>query len=276
VGSSLAAVWQAGMSCGATIATAVSFTGRDLFGRKGAGVRLSPAGPGAGIWFNGSVPATVANAGVCDHTTCVGRGGHKVRMVEHLLGACYGLGLTDVAVQTSGASLPVGDGSADPYVRLLEMAGIVRYEDGPEPARLRRPVLEQRGTRFVAAVPARGLTINCMTRFPGFGAQFLSVVVTPASFRRDLARARTLARTSLCPAALRKRLGLRFRLKRVGRFVCAERWRFPDEPCRHKALDLAGDLALLGRPLQAEVVAFMPGHRLNIAFVREVERELEA
>jgi UDP-3-O-acyl-N-acetylglucosamine deacetylase len=57
--------------------------------------------------------------------------------------------------------------------------------------------------------------------------------------------------------------------------VCADRWRFADEPCRHKALDLLGDLALLGRPLEAEVFAFMPGHRLNIAFARRVEKELE-
>jgi UDP-3-O-[3-hydroxymyristoyl] N-acetylglucosamine deacetylase len=178
-------------------------------------------------------------------------------------------------VETAGSTLPIGDGSAEAYVRRLRQAGIVEYETGPEPARLRRPVLEWRGTRFIAAVPARGLTINCLTRFPGFGAQFSSVAVTPASFLRDLARARTLARTSLCPAALRKRLGLRFRLKRVGRFVCADRWRFADEPCRHKALDLLGDLALLGRPLEAEVFAFMPGHRLNIAFARRVEKELE-
>jgi UDP-3-O-acyl-N-acetylglucosamine deacetylase len=57
--------------------------------------------------------------------------------------------------------------------------------------------------------------------------------------------------------------------------VCADQWRFADEPCRHKALDLLGDLALLGRPLEAEVFAFMPGHRLNIAFAWRVEKELE-
>jgi UDP-3-O-acyl-N-acetylglucosamine deacetylase len=73
-----------------------------------------------------------------------------------------------------------------------------------------------------------------------------------------------------------RKLGLRFGLRRVGRFVCAERWRFRDEPCRHKALDLLGDLALLGRPLEAAVFAYMPGHRLNLAFTLKVEKELEA
>jgi len=264
------------MSGGATVGGTVVLSGRDSSGGGKAKVRLSPAGPETGIWFNNRTRATLSNAHECGHATCLGRGARKVRMVEHLLAACYGLGITDLAVETVGSTLPIGDGSAATYVRLLERAGIVKYETGPASVRLKRPVLAQRGKRFVAAIPARGLTINCLTRFPGFGAQFLSVAVTPASFLRDLARARTLARTNLRPAALRKKLGLGFRLKRVGRFVCAERGRFSDEPCRHKALDLLGDLALLGRPLEAEVFAFMPGHRLNIAFARKVERELEA
>jgi UDP-3-O-acyl-N-acetylglucosamine deacetylase len=197
-------------------------------------------------------------------------------MVEHLLAACFGLGVTDLAVETNGAELPIGDGSAEPYVRLLKKAGIVRYKDGPRPARLNRPVRVREGARFIAAVPARGLVINCLTRFPEFGPQFCTFAATPASFLRTVARSRTLAQTSMSPAALGRKRGLRFRLKRVGRFVCAERWRFSDEPCRHKALDLLGDLALLGRPLEAAVFAYMPGHRLNIAFAREIERELEA
>jgi UDP-3-O-acyl-N-acetylglucosamine deacetylase len=197
-------------------------------------------------------------------------------MVEHLLAACYGLGVTDLAVETDGARLPIGDGSAEPYVRLLTKAGIVHYREGPEPARLKRPVRVKEGARFIAAVPARGLVVNCLTRFPEFGPQFCSFVLTPASFVKGVAPARTLAQTDLSPTALMRKLGLRFGLRRVGRFVCAERWRFRDEPCRHKALDLLGDLALLGRPLEAAVFAYMPGHRLNLAFTLKVEKELEA
>ena len=261
---------------GATIARMVRFTGRDSFGRPSAGVRLSPAGPGAGIWFNGHVQATARNAGVSGHATSLGQGRHKVRMVEHLLAACCGLGVTDLAVETSGTELPIGDGSAQPYVRMLTTAGIVQYQEGPEPARLRRPVLVRQGARFIAAVPAKGLAINCLTHFPEFGPQFGSLAVTPASFLRAVARARTFALTHEPPAAFGRKHGLRFQLKRVGRFICAERWRFRDEPCRHKALDLLGDIALLGRPLKAAVFAYMPGHRLNVAFVRKVGRELEA
>lgn len=261
---------------GATVAATAGLTGRDSTGRGRASVRLSPAGPGAGIWFNGDVRAVVANAEASDHATCLGQGSQKVRMVEHLLAACFGLGVTDLAVETTQTELPIGDGSAEPYVRLLKKAGIVRYKDGPEPARLARPVRVREGVRFIAAVPARGLVINCLTRFPEFGPQFFAFAATRVSFLRTVARARTLAQTGMSPVAFGKKYGLRFGLKRAGRFVCARRWRFPDEPCRHKALDLLGDLALLGRPLDAAVFAHMPGHRLNLAFARKVERELEA
>jgi UDP-3-O-[3-hydroxymyristoyl] N-acetylglucosamine deacetylase len=261
---------------GATIARTAGIVGRDWLGRGNASVRLSPAGPGAGIWFNGNVRATVAIARASGHATCLGRGRGRVRLVEHLLAACYGLGVTDLAVETSGATLPIGDGSAGPYVRLLRKAGIVRYENGPAPARLKHPVRVKDGVRFVAAVPAKGLTINCLTRFPEFGPQFCSFALAPGPFGKRVAPARTLALTDAPPAALRQKLGLRFELKRAGRFVCAGRWRFRDEPCRHKALDLLGDIALLGRPLEAKVFAYMPGHRLNHAFVRKVEKELEA
>jgi len=259
----------------ATIAKPVCFTGRDLSGRDTASVRLSPAGPGTGIWFNGDLQAKLANARACGHATCLGRGRRSVRMVEHLLAACSGLGVTDLAVEADGATLPLGDGSAAPYVRCLKKAGIVRYEKATAPARLLRPVLVTQGIRFVAAVPAAGLTINCLTRFDEFGPHFFRLVVTPASFLRTAARARTVALTDDSPAAFGRRHALRFRLKRAGRFLRAARWRYRDEPCRHKTVDLLGDLALLGRPLEAEVFAFMPGHDLNIRFCREVQRETE-
>jgi len=179
-------------------------------------------------------------------------------------------------VDTGGTELPLGDGSAEPYVRLLSRAGVVRYRKGPDKALLKRPVLVKEGARFIAAVPAKGLTVNCLSRFPEFGPQFCSFALASAPFVNEIAPARTFAQTGASPSALRRRQGLPFGLKRVGRFVCAVRWRFRDEPCRHKMLDLLGDLALLGRPLEAALFAFMPGHRLNIAFARQVETELEA
>jgi len=259
---------------GATIARPVCMTGRDHLGRRPARVELAPAGPGTGICFNGDLRACIGNASVSGHVTCLGQGPRRAAMVEHLLAACYGLGVTDLAVRTS-RGLPLGDGSASPYARLLWKGGVVRYQEGPVPARLRRPLLVTHGRRFIAAIPSRRLTVTCLTDFAELGPSLCAVSVTAGSFLRALARARTFAHTRLSPAVLAKRYALRFRLKRVGRLVCPQRPRFRDEACRHKVLDLLGDLALLGRPLAAELFTFMPGHKLNLALVRRIDRELE-
>jgi UDP-3-O-acyl-N-acetylglucosamine deacetylase len=258
-----------------TIARTISAAGRAWPDLERTGLWLHPAGPGTGIWFNRRERACLSQAGVRAHCTCLGSGRWRVTMVEHLLAACYGLGVTDLAVETDGPGLPVFDGSAAPYVALLRRAGFVRHAAGPEPARLARPVMVRRGPRFAAAVPARGLTVNCVTRFSEFGAQHVSCRLTPGDFARELAPARTFAATRLTPAAFARRLGLKTRLVRVGRFLCAAKQRLVGEQGRHKALDLVGDLALLGRPLNAAVFVFMPGHELNLQLARAIEKNLE-
>ncbi|MEO0081370.1 MAG: UDP-3-O-acyl-N-acetylglucosamine deacetylase [candidate division WOR-3 bacterium] len=292
--------------CGATIARPVTRCGVDRSGRP-AQVTLRPAGPGSGIWFvrntasrtrawpvsvrhraeagwqpcdwTQAVRATVGNAVTRGYETCLGQGIRTVRMVEHLLAACYGLGVTDLLVETSGSRLPLLDGSAQPYVTAMMQAGMVRYQVGPRTAHLRRPLLVQSGTRFIAAFPASRLTINCFVQLPRIGPQYVSFVETAGAFVRDIARARTFGWVDL-PSA-RQRLGLRFGLRKVtgrgqhGAFVYPARWRLTCEPCRHKVLDLVGDLALLGRPVGAELFAFRPGHDINLEFVRKLERALK-
>jgi UDP-3-O-[3-hydroxymyristoyl] N-acetylglucosamine deacetylase len=163
--------------------------------------------------------------------------------------------------------MPILDGSSRPYALAFQRAGFRRTR-GAEALRLDRPVLVEARSGFIAAVPSRRLHLSCLTAVREFGEQYLSLALTGTVFERELAGARTVALTAEEPERLRERLGLRFRLCRHGRFVGACRQRMTDEFCRHKLLDLAGDLFLLGRPLHAEVFALNPGHRLNLEFVR--------
>jgi len=195
-------------------------------------------------------------------------------MVEHLLAACHGLGVTDLDVVSDGAELPLGDGSALPYVRLLGRAGVVRSAEPVEPLRPGVPVLVSEGRRFIAAVPAPRLQLSCLARLPGPVVQHC-LVRPHRGFARELAPARTFGVTRAACGPTQRALRLPFRLERRGRLVLPTRPRFADETCRHKALDLFGDLWLLGRPLQAEVFAFCPGHGLNIRFARRLQRILE-
>ncbi|MEO0079356.1 MAG: UDP-3-O-acyl-N-acetylglucosamine deacetylase [candidate division WOR-3 bacterium] len=265
------------MRSSATIRQPVILRGIGPFSQRPVRLRLSPAPPGTGILLNG-VAVCPENACVCRHTTGIRMAQSStvkvVGMVEHLLATCQGMGVTDLVCETDDGELPLGDGSGQIYIAAIRRAGIVKRGNGLVPISLPRPVLVTMGHRFIAAVPAARLRISCLVRFPGIGPQFFSFISSPARFLQELALARTalpIGRKAVRGqrlAHLARRFRLRFRLKRIGGLVLPARERFENELCRHKLLDLLGDLALLGRPLQAELFAFQPGHRLNHAFVR--------
>jgi len=233
-------------------------------------MRLGPAAPGTGIVFAPGTRADVSNARAGDHCTVLGRGAGRVRAVEHLLAACTGLGITDLLVDCPNGEPPFGDGSSRHFVRALTRSGMYDSGTGPRPLVLSRPVLVESGGSFAVARPASALRVLCVTDFPWSGPECCDWQASSATFASELAEARTVAYTGESPARLRQALGLRFRLVRRGGFVLPARPRFAGEACRHKLLDLLGDLALVARPLRAEVYVFRPGHRLNLALAREL------
>jgi len=257
-----------------TIGKAVALSGTGFSGRGRATVRLAPGEPGSGITVNG-IAAELRHASVAKHLVCLGKGRRRVRGVEHLLAACAGAGVVALEATVEGNELPVLDGSSLPYYRAFERAGLVSL--GTVRAVVPPvPMLVERDGGFIAAFPSDRLRVNCLTRFPEFGVNYLSVTVTPRTFMAELAPARTVMRTRRTPEEVRRIYRLRFGLARKGSYVLPERSRLAGEVCRHKMLDLLGDLALLGGPLRAEVFACCPGHRLNLAFVKKLESVTEA
>ncbi len=199
-------------------------------------------------------------------------------MVEHLMAACVGLGITDLDVRVDGEGLPFGDGSCRQPVRAMQKAGTRELPGSAEPLVLACPVMVENDGGFVAAVPSGRFRVNCLARFPGRGASLFTAPVTRTSFLEELAGARTFG---VCPngesaLSIVRKLRLRFRLKSESGWLLPARRRYPNEFCRHKVVDFLGDLALLGRPLRAEVFAFQPGHLLNHRFVEQLKRETEA
>lgn len=243
----------------------VKISGWGLNGKL-AKMEVKAADSGAGIVFNRGIKAAVENAQVIGNCTCLKSDKGIVMMVEHFLAACYGIGLFDLMVEVQGRMLPFGDGSARPFVRTFSRA-VLGNTMSQEPLKLRTPVGVKQGMSFILLIPAEKLRINCLIDYPYVGRQFFSEFITRKSFQEEIAPARTFGR--LIPNHLEHRLG--FGLKRVQGWIFPKRLRFNNEPCRHKVLDLLGDLALLGRPLQAEIFAFNPGHRLNLALVRRVK-----
>ena len=258
-----------------TIRRTVTVSGTNVWRRERAALTLAPALPDSGIVING-IPAVTRYAWSFEHSTCLRRGRVHIKMIEHLLAACAGLGITDVAVTLDSDELPLLDGSSLPFVRAIRRAGMTDSGVAARPLVLIRPVMVEGPRGFAAAVPAAHVRLTALIDPPAVPEpQVFSSPITPAVFARAIAPARTFGPSPDSPAETRRALGLPFALRRWNGLLFPARPRLPQEPCRHKLLDLLGDLALLGRPLCAEVFAFRPGHRQNLALARAIEREME-
>lgn len=213
-------------------------------------------------------------------STTLTHDGAAALTVEHLLAACAGLGRWNVRAAVQGAGrtveLPIDDGSAQAWVHLIDTLG---PSNPPRPLRLSRPVrVEGSGGSFIEATPSDHIEYRYELRYPaGLGVpdQDASWDGSAASFRREIAPARTFCLEH--EARAMRDAGLFSHLTPRDMLVIApdstpidNALRFADEPARHKLLDLIGDLALLGGPLIARVVAHKAGHALTHALCREI------
>lgn len=257
-----------------TVGRPVTIRGAGLLSRRRAEVTLRPGPAGEGIIFNERIKATPAQASVREHTTCLGRGVSRISAVEHLMAACAGLGVTDLAVEVSGGELPFGDGSGLPYFRALERAGVIEREEEAAPLVPSVPILVQDNAGFIYASPSSRLRVTFAGSPPRYrGPWDVSSEVTCEVFRTRIAGARTYGVLKERLAVFRRRHRLRFRLVRRAGGVYPEKERMAAEPLRHKTLDLLGDLWLLGRPVCLDIRAAMSGHRLNLMLARRLEEE---
>lgn len=255
----------------------------------GARVRLTlnPAPVDTGIVFvRTDLPCPVeipARAElVVDTTLCttLGRGDARVGTVEHLLAALYALGVDNARVEVDGPEIPILDGSAEPFVQMVEAAGIREQKSPRKVAVVRRAVTLVDGERELRLTPAHALTISATIDFshPLITNQRYGVELTGRVFAREIARARTFGFVREIDTL--RSLGL----ARGGSLENAividefhvlnpEGLRFPDEFVRHKILDVVGDLALLGMPVVGQIAAVKSGHALNQRLVRRLIAE---
>ncbi len=238
--------------------------------RQGQSVRLEldPAPSGTGIVFNFRLRADINNARIEGQTTVLAHDRSRFALVEHLLAACTGLGITDLKITIDSGELPFADGSSLLFAQRLKDTGITGRT---VPFYLPKPVAVTDAGGIIIALPSKNLRISCLIDYPHTGPQFFSVLITPGRFLREIAPARTFgpAGTELQPLLDR----LPFRVKIINGWLFPAKPRFSAEPCRHKILDLLGDLALFGRPLRAELFAYNPSHQLNLKLVRMLRKE---
>lgn len=196
--------------------------------------------------------------------------GHRVRTCEHVFSGLVGLGVWGVRMTVEGPEMPALDGCAQKVTECL-----LRHSEpcssGPEPFALSTPVCVGDESRFVAAFPNGKFCVTCVVSYasPLIGTQMLDLSVSPEAYAERVARARTFAMEADLEALRAQGMALGGSLENavlVGtkEIRASGGLRWPDEFVRHKTLDLIGDLAALGRPLRAHVIAVRAGHELHL------------
>lgn len=266
-----------------TLAASALFQGVGVHSGATATVRVHAAPPGHGRVFlveGQRIPARADHVVRVDRCTTLGLAGATVSTVEHLLAAAAGLGLTDLLIEVEGPEVPILDGSALPFAEGFLAAGL-RDQGAVAPAlTLERPVYAAAGDGVVVAVPADEPRFECSVYFPHplVGLQQVSFRPAEGDFMLELAPARTFGFWDEVQALLSRGLALGGDVSNAlviggpGDFSSPPR--FPDEPARHKCLDLVGDLALVGAPVKARVLAVRAGHRLHVEVAKKILEEV--
>lgn len=262
-----------------TIAKPASAEGVGLHTGVYGHIRLVPAPADTGIVFrridldNFPIEAHGHNVARVSYATSLMKQGVLLSTTEHLLAAIYSCGIDNVYVEIDSIEVPILDGSAEPFMQMLEKAGTRRLRRKRRFLKVLKALEVIEGDRRIGIYPADEFRVRCYVDFPHplVGQQEVEMLVSPETFRHLLARARTFCFERdiepLRSMGLIRGGTLENAIVLTSDGVMNGPLRFPDEFGRHKALDLIGDLALAGLPLLACVEAHKAGHALHTQLV---------
>ncbi len=206
----------------------------------------------------------------------------KLHTIEHINSALNGMGIDNCYVEMNESEPPILDGSARPYVLLIQEAGIVELEKDRKYFELKEPVSVTDGNRSIIALPHDGLRITCTSADDrGVHTQHLTIDVSPDVYEAFIAPARTFTIYEEIEPLLKQGLIQGGSLDsaiviRGDKIISKEPLRFKDEFVRHKIMDLIGDIVLLGAPLKAHIIAVRTGHALNAKLTAKIREQMLA
>lgn len=270
-----------------TLARSASLSGTSLHTGEKVKLTLRPAAADAGIKFKRvdlpdepTIDARIENVKTVERATTIAEGNVKVHTVEHVLAALAGLGIDNAVIEMDANEPPIADGSALPFVELIRQCGTAPLEAPRRVFEVRETLhIETKTGSLLTVVPDHRFRISCTQVGPeGRFTQYRSLEVTPETFAREIAPARTFTFYEDVQPLMEKGLikggSLENAIVVRGESVMSrDPMRFPDEFVRHKILDLVGDLSLLGRPIRGHVIAVKPGHPPNAELTRELARQ---
>ncbi|NWK77558.1 UDP-3-O-acyl-N-acetylglucosamine deacetylase [Aquitalea sp. LB_tupeE] len=270
-----------------TLKQAISATGVGLHSGERVKLTLLPAAPDTGIVFRRTdlpepVDVKVEPALVNDtrlSSTLVTDTGVRVGTIEHLMSAFAGFGIDNLVVEVTAAEIPIMDGSAAPFIYLLQSAGVVEQSVPKRFIRVKQPVEIVEGDKWVRLDPMDGFKITLSIEFnhPAFNLapQKVEIDFASSSYLDEISRARTFGFMHEVEYMRQHGLGLGGSLDNAividDEYVLnPEGLRFPDEFVRHKILDAIGDLYIVGHPLIAAFSGHKSGHAMNNKLLRKL------
>ena len=271
-----------------TLRRPTSCAGIGLHSGKKVTLSLRPAAADAGITFRRldlgglEVSAKVSHVGGINLATGLRGEAVRVDTVEHLLAAFVSLGIDNVVVELNSPEVPIMDGSAAPFIYLIQEAGIKQLQATRRYLKVLRPMSLARGDKRIAVYPSDHFKITYRIAFdhPLLRHQSRTIRLTEESFIEDIAPARTFG--FLEDVEMMRQQGLALGGSLENAIVIGETGvlnnalRFDDEFVRHKILDVIGDMALVGYPLIGHLVAHRGGHALHTEFAAQVLADTEA
>ncbi len=275
-----------------TLKNTIRATGVGLHSGEKVYLTLKPAPVDHGIVFRRvdlepivDIQAKATNVGETTMSTTLVQDGVRVDTVEHLLSAMAGLGIDNAIVELSAQEVPIMDGSAGPFVFLIQSAGIAEQSKAKRFIRIKKKVEVREGDKVASFVPYNGFKVTFEIEFdhPAFkqSAQQASLDFSSTSFVKEVSRARTFGFMKDIEFLRSKNLALGGSVNNAivvdeYRVLNEDGLRYEDEFVKHKILDAVGDLYLLGHSLMGEFVGFKSGHGLNNKLLRALELQTDA
>jgi UDP-3-O-[3-hydroxymyristoyl] N-acetylglucosamine deacetylase len=270
-----------------TVAKKLKCSGIGLHTGKKIDLAIRPANADTGILFirtdiesRPEIRAISENVIETNHATTIGKNGHKVSTVEHLLAAFAGLRIDNAIVELNASEVPIMDGSAAPFIHLLKTAGVQNLSAEREYIRIKKPIKVQDGDKKAYLLPSKEFKIHYSIEFdnPVISEQTYKVKYSVKNFEKEIANARTFG--FLHEVNMLKKQGLA-RGGTLDNAIVLDKYRvlnpdglrYEDEFVRHKVLDAIGDLSLIGKPIIGYFLADKSGHALNHDLVQKVLKE---
>ena len=268
-----------------TIRQSASFDGVGLHSGHKVRMTFLPAPPNGGIRFRRvdlekkpEIPASVDSVSDTNRSTTLSKGKVKLHTVEHVLAAFRGMGIDNAVVELDANEPPIADGSAREYCRMIQDSGTTLQAEDKAPLIVTTPLSITLEKAILSIFPHDGFKVSCTSSDDkGRFTQFYSLEITPDSWEREIAHARTFCFFEEIEFLIKNGLIKGGSLEnaviiRDDVVLTNEPLRYPEEFVRHKILDVIGDLSLVGRPIQGHVIAVRPSHQANCQLAQELCR----